>query len=67
MNRHRSILVVLDHFPLYAVFVAAPGASPTGKVAMLFQNHMVKYFSFFSCCESGYVVSKSHGQVLQLT
>lgn len=40
----KSILVVVDRFSKYAVFMPAPHACPADKVAELFFRHVVKYF-----------------------
>ena len=44
MNGCKSIMVVVDHFSKYLVFMAAPGACPAEEVAKLFHNHTAKYF-----------------------
>ena len=38
------VLVVVDRFSKYAVFIAAPHADTTDVVAELFHKHFVKYF-----------------------
>ena len=38
------MLVVVDRFSKYAVFIAAPHADTTDVVAELFHKHFVKYF-----------------------
>ena len=45
-NGCKSIMVVIDRFSKYAVFVAAPGACPAETAAKLFHSHVVKYFAF---------------------
>jgi len=44
-NSCKLIMVVIDCFSKYAVFVVLPGAYPTKEAAKLFHNHVVKYFS----------------------
>lgn len=41
----KSILVVVDRFSKYAIFMPAPHACPADKAAELFFKHVVKYFS----------------------
>ena len=43
-NGCTSIMVVVDRFSKYVVFMAAPGTCPMEEAAKLFHNHMVKYF-----------------------
>jgi len=43
-NKCKSIMVVVDLFSKYAVFVAALGACPAETTAKLFHSHVVKYF-----------------------
>ena len=45
MNGCKSIMIVLDCFSKYVVFVVAMGACPTEVAAKLFHNHVIKYFS----------------------
>ena len=40
----KSILVVVDRFLKYAIFMPAPHACPANKAAELFFKHVVKYF-----------------------
>ena len=40
----RSIMVVVDRFSKYAVFVPAPNACPAEEAAKLFLTYVVKYF-----------------------
>ncbi|KAK9217719.1 hypothetical protein WN943_006347 [Citrus x changshan-huyou] len=40
----KSILVVVDRFSKYAIFMPAPHACPADKAAELFFKHVVKYF-----------------------
>ncbi|KAG6472970.1 hypothetical protein ZIOFF_070450 [Zingiber officinale] len=39
-----SIMVVVDRFSTYAIFIAAPSACPLDVVAELFYRHVVKFF-----------------------
>lgn len=43
-NRYRNWSVVVDRFSKYVVFIPAPNACPTDKVAKLIFRNMVKYF-----------------------
>jgi len=45
VNGCKLIMVVVDCFSKYTVFVATIGARPTKEAAKLFHNHMVKYFN----------------------
>jgi len=44
LNWCKSIMVVIDRFSKYAVFVTTLGACPVEEIAKLFYNHVVKYF-----------------------
>ena len=39
-----SVLVVVDHFSKYAIFIGAPSACSADAAAELFFKHVVKYF-----------------------
>lgn len=44
VNGHRSIMVVVDRFSKYAVFIPALNACPAEEAAKLFLAYVVKYF-----------------------
>lgn len=44
VNGMRSIMVVVDCFSKYVVFIPAPHACPTDVAAELFYKYIVKYF-----------------------
>ena len=44
VNGMSSIMVVVDHFSKYVVFIPTPHACPTDVAANLFYKYMVKYF-----------------------
>ena len=44
VNGMRSVLVVVDRFSKYAIFIAAPNACPAEKAAELFFKNVVKHF-----------------------
>ena len=44
VSDYKSILVVVDRFSKYAVFIPAPDACPAKVAAILFFSNVVKYF-----------------------
>ena len=52
VNGMRSILVVVDRFSKYAIFIAAPNTCPAEKAAELFFKNVMKHFGVPADIES---------------